>query len=47
MDSNLMPLSMYQASVPVFLRMLSNLTIVLDKTMAHVAARKIEPDAHY
>lgn len=40
-----MSLSMYQASVPVFLRMLSNLTIVLDKTMAHVAARKIEPAA--
>ena len=40
-----MSLSMYQASVPVFLRMLSNLTIVLDKTMAHVAARKLEPAA--
>lgn len=40
-----MSLSMYQASVPVFLRMLSNLAIVLDKTMAHVTARKIEPAA--
>jgi len=40
-----MSLSMYQASVPVFLRMLSNLTIVLDKTMTHAAARKIEPAA--
>ncbi len=38
-----MPLSMYQASVPVFLRMLSNLTTVLDKTMAHVTARKLDP----
>lgn len=40
-----MPLSMYQASIPVFLRMLSNLTNVLDKAMAHVAARKLEPAA--
>ena len=40
-----MSLSMYQASVPVFLRMLTNLNVVLDKTMAHVAARKIEPAA--
>jgi len=36
---------MYQASVPVFLRMLANLTNVLDKAMAHVAAHKIEPAA--
>lgn len=40
-----MPLSMYQASVPVFLRMLTNLTNVLDKAIAHVAARKLEPSA--
>lgn len=40
-----MPLSMYQASVPVFLRMLTNLNAVLDKAMAHLAARKIEPAA--
>ncbi len=40
-----MPLSMYQASVSVFLRMLTNLTNVLDKSMAHVAARKLEPAA--
>jgi uncharacterized protein len=40
-----MPLSMYQVSVPVFQRMLSNLTLVLDKAMAHMAARKIEPAA--
>jgi len=40
-----MSLSMYQASVPVFLRMLTNLANVLDKAMAHVAAHKIEPAA--
>jgi hypothetical protein len=40
-----MSLSMYQASVAVFLRMLANLAIVLDKTMAHVAAHKLEPEA--
>ena len=40
-----MSLSMYQASVPVFLRMLSNLNVVLDKSIAHVAARKLEPAA--
>jgi hypothetical protein len=38
-----MPLSMYQASVPAFVRMLTNLQAILDKAAAHVAARKIEP----
>ena len=40
-----MTLSMYQASVPVFTRMLTNLSAVLAKGEAHAAARKIEPDA--
>ncbi|HEU4621812.1 MAG TPA: DUF1993 domain-containing protein [Burkholderiaceae bacterium] len=36
-------ISMYAASVPVFDRMLNNLSAILDKAMAHCAARKIEP----
>lgn len=40
-----MTLSMYQASVPVFTRMLANLAAVLAKGEAHAVARKIEPDA--
>jgi hypothetical protein len=38
-----MSLSMYQASVPVFLRQLNNLKAVLDKGAADAEARKIEP----
>src|SRR5215468_1058354 len=38
-----MPLSMYQASVPVFLHTLTALAAVLDKAAAHAAQRKIEP----
>ena len=38
-----MPLSMYQASVPVFIHMLGNLSKVLEKAAAHAEARKIEP----
>jgi hypothetical protein len=38
-----MTLSMYQASVPVFTRMLANLAGILTKADAHAAARKIEP----
>lgn len=38
-----MPLSMYQASVPPCLRMLTNLSAILDKAAAHAAARKIDP----
>jgi uncharacterized protein len=38
-----MTLSMYQASVPVFTRMLTNLAGILTKAEAHAAARKIEP----
>ena len=38
-----MTISMYQASVPVFIRMLNNLTAILEKAAAHAEARKIEP----
>lgn len=38
-----MPLSMYQASIPVFLRGFNNLSAILDKAEAHAAARSIEP----
>ena len=38
-----MALSMYQASVPVFVKTLSNLAAILDKGAAFAAARKIEP----
>lgn len=39
MSSNLM----YAMSVPVFVRMLGNLSAILDKAAAHAEARKIEP----
>ncbi len=38
-----MPLSMYQASVPVFIRGLGNLSAILKKAEAHAAAKKIDP----
>lgn len=38
-----MNISMYQASVPVFIRMLDNLAAVLEKAAAHAEARKIDP----
>ena len=38
-----MTISMYQASVPVFIRMLNNLIAILEKTAAHAEARKIAP----
>src|SRR5215204_5715627 len=38
-----MPLSMYQASVPVFVQVLTALSKVLDKAEAHAAAKKIDP----
>jgi hypothetical protein len=37
-----MSLSMYQASVPVFVRGMTNLVAILDKAAAHAEARKIE-----
>ena len=36
-----MTISMYQASVPVFIRMLNNLIAILEKAVAHAEARKI------
>jgi len=38
-----MTISMYQASVPVFLRMLNNLANILEKAAVHAEARKIDP----
>jgi hypothetical protein len=37
-----MAISMYQASVPVFIRMLTNLKGILDKGAAHAQAKKID-----
>src|SRR3954469_20023322 len=39
-----MPLSMYQASVPVLIRGLNNLAAILDKAAAHAEAKKIAPE---
>ncbi len=38
-----MTISMYQASVPVFTRMLNNLAAILEKAAAHCEAKKIDP----
>jgi len=38
-----MTISMYQASVPVFMRMMNNLAAILEKAAAHADARKIDP----
>lgn len=40
-----MSLSMYQASVPVFIRALNNLAAILEKAAAHCEAKKIDPAA--
>jgi len=40
-----MSITMYQASVPQFIRMLGNLKGILEKTAAHAAARKIDESA--
>ena len=37
-----MSLSMYQASTPVFIRVLNNLSAILDKALAHAEAKKID-----
>lgn len=39
-----MSISMYQASVPVFVRALSNLRAILEKGAAYAEARKIKPE---
>ena len=38
-----MTISMYQASVPVFTRMLNNLATILEKAAAHAETKKIDP----
>lgn len=38
-----MSISMYQAAVPVFIRMLTNLAAILEKAAEHAAAKKIDP----
>lgn len=38
-----MPVTMYDASVPQLKHMLRNLSSILDKAVAHAAARKIDP----
>ena len=38
-----MTISMYQASVPCFVRTLGNLSAILDKAQGHVDAKKIDP----
>ena len=38
-----MAISMYQISVPVFLKTLGNLAAILDKGAAFAAAKKVEP----
>src|SRR5262249_47810656 len=40
-----MALSMYQASVPVFLQLLGSLSSVLKKAQAHAETRKLDPTA--
>lgn len=40
-----MTLSMYQASVPRFVNMLTNLSAILDKAQAHVDAKKLDASA--
>jgi hypothetical protein len=38
-----MSLTMYQASIPAFVRMLGNLSAILDKAAVHAEAKKIDP----
>ena len=39
-----MTISMYQASVPTFIRMLHNLAAILEKAAAHAETKKIDPE---
>ena len=39
-----MSISMYEASIPVFIRALANLSEILKKAEAHATAKKIEPE---
>ncbi|MGH6874287.1 MAG: DUF1993 domain-containing protein [Aestuariivirgaceae bacterium] len=38
-----MPITIYDASIPVLQRMLHNLSVILDKAAANASARKIDP----
>ncbi len=38
-----MSISMYSASIPVFVRMFGNLSSILDKTATHAETKKIDP----
>ena len=38
-----MTISMYKASVPIFVQFLTSLSAVLDKAAAHAEAKKIDP----
>ena len=40
-----MTISMYNASIPVMIKILGNLEAIVDKTIAHAAARKIDDAA--
>jgi hypothetical protein len=40
-----MKTSMYQISIPTFIRVLNNLAAILEKGAAHAEARKIDPTA--
>src|SRR5687767_9441239 len=42
-DRSPMPISMYQASVPVFIRQLRNLSTILTKAVAHAEERAEAP----
>jgi len=39
-----MSLSMYQASIPAFVQMLSNLSAIMDKAEAHARSSEIDPE---
>jgi len=39
-----MSLSMYQASIPAFVQMLNNLSVIMDKAEAHARSREIDPE---
>jgi hypothetical protein len=40
-----MTISMYNASIPVFIKLLGNLETIVDKAIAHAAARKLDDAA--
>lgn len=45
LDMTQTPLSMYDASIPVFIRALTNLSAILDKGLAHANATGTDPQA--